>query len=131
VGEEGRLFGSVTALMIHEAILEQLGVDVDRRRIETHGHIKDIGPRVVDVAIYREVKAQLTVEVVAEGEPIPAEAAAVVAEADEAVVEAGDETDADGVAPEDDVVAETVNADVDEEASADIVEATDEEPAAE
>lgn len=89
VGEEGRLFGSVTAPMVHEAILEQLGVDVDRRRIETHGHIKDVGPHVVDVAIYREVKAQLTVEVVAEGAPAPATKAEVAAEpvAEEAIEE--------------------------------------------
>ncbi len=72
VGEEGRLFGSVTAPMIHEAILEQLGVDVDRRRIETHGHIKDVGAHVVDVSIYRDIRAQLTVDVVAEGTPVPA-----------------------------------------------------------
>lgn len=66
VGEEGRLFGSVTTPMIHEAILDQLGVDIDKRRIETHRPIKDVGPHVVDVSIYREVRAQLTVEVVAE-----------------------------------------------------------------
>jgi large subunit ribosomal protein L9 len=67
VGEEGRLFGSVTTVMIGEAIAEQLGVEIDRRKIETHGHIKDVGPHVVNVAIYREVKAELTVDVVAEG----------------------------------------------------------------
>ncbi|TLM99185.1 MAG: 50S ribosomal protein L9 [Actinobacteria bacterium] len=83
VGEEGRLFGSVTAPMVHEAILEQLGVDVDRRKIETHGHIKDVGPHPVGVSIYREVKAQLTVNVVAEGAPVVE--AATVAEVAEAV----------------------------------------------
>ena len=67
VGEEGRLFGSITTVMIGEAIAEQLGVEIDRRKIETHGHIKDVGPHVVNVAIYREVKAELTVDVVAEG----------------------------------------------------------------
>ncbi len=67
VGEEGRLFGSVTTVMIGEAIAEQLGVEIDRRKIETHGHIKDVGPHIVNVAIYREVKAELTVDVVAEG----------------------------------------------------------------
>lgn len=91
VGEEGRLFGSVTALMVHDAILEQLGVDIDRRRIETHGHIKEVGPHMVDVAIYREVRAQLTVDVVAEGAAPAAkpavEAAAVVEEPAEAVSE--------------------------------------------
>jgi len=71
VGEEGRLFGSVTAPMIEDAIREQLGVDVDRRKIETHGHIKDAGPHVVAVAVYRDVKAQVTVDVVAEGAVVP------------------------------------------------------------
>jgi large subunit ribosomal protein L9 len=70
VGEEGRLFGSITAHMIEEAIASQLGQTVDRRRIETHGHIKDVGPHVVDVSIYRDIKAQLTVDVVAEGAPV-------------------------------------------------------------
>lgn len=97
VGDEGRLFGSVTAPMVHEAIVEQLGVDIDRRRIETHGHIKQVGPHVVDVAIYREIKAQLTVEVVPEGgqaapvaEPVEEPVAEVVAEdaAEEIVEEA-------------------------------------------
>jgi large subunit ribosomal protein L9 len=67
VGEEGRLFGSVTTVMIGEAIADQLGIEIDRRKIETHGHIKDVGPHIVSVAIYREVKAELTVDVVAEG----------------------------------------------------------------
>jgi large subunit ribosomal protein L9 len=67
VGEEGRLFGSVTTVMIGEAIADQLGVEIDRRKIETHGPIKDVGPHMVNVAIYREVKAELTVDVVAEG----------------------------------------------------------------
>jgi len=70
VGEEGRLFGSVTAPMVEDAIREQLGVEVDRRRIETHGHIKEIGPHTVDIAIYRDVKAQVTVDVVAEGSAV-------------------------------------------------------------
>jgi len=67
VGEEGRLFGSITAIMIGEAISDQLGVEIDRRKIETHGHIKEVGPHTINVAIYRDIKAELTVEVVAEG----------------------------------------------------------------
>jgi len=67
VGEEGRLFGSVTTTHIEAAIAEQLGVEIDRRKIETHGHIKDVGPHVINVAIYRDVRAELTVDVHAEG----------------------------------------------------------------
>ena len=86
VGEEGRLFGSVTSHMIEEAVREQLGTEVDRRKIDTHGHIKEVGPHVVDVTVYRDIKAQLTVEVVGEGfvpeaAPVEAEAEAVAEEA--------------------------------------------------
>lgn len=71
VGEEGKLFGSVTALMIEEAIREQLGQEVDRKRIETHGHIKTAGEHPIEILIYRDIKAQVVVQVVAEGEPVP------------------------------------------------------------
>jgi large subunit ribosomal protein L9 len=67
VGEEGRLFGSVTTTHIEAAIADQLGVELDRRKIETHGHIKETGLHTINVAIYRDVKAELTVNVVAEG----------------------------------------------------------------
>jgi large subunit ribosomal protein L9 len=80
VGEEGRLFGSITTVMIGEAIADQLGIEVDRRKIETHGHIKDVGPHIVNVAIYRDVKAELTVDVAAEGHVADEVPVTVVAE---------------------------------------------------
>jgi large subunit ribosomal protein L9 len=103
VGEEGRLFGSVTSLMVEAAINEQLGVHVDRRKIETHGHIKEIGPHVVDVSVYRDIKAQVTVNVVAEG-VVPA---SVVTEV-EGVTEEGSAFVELEVAPAEDVEAEEV-----------------------
>ena len=45
VGEEGQLFGSVTATQIAEAIKEALGVEIDRRRIEAGKAIKTAGQR--------------------------------------------------------------------------------------
>lgn len=81
VGDEGRLFGSVTHAHIEAALLEQLGVEVDRRKIETHGAIKDAGPHPIEVSIYRETKAELTVNVVPEGgASAPAVPETVVAE---------------------------------------------------
>ena len=62
VGEEGQLFGSVTAPMIADAIEEQ-GLEVDRRRIELGKPIKAIGKHPVDVGIYRDIKATVTVNV--------------------------------------------------------------------
>ena len=34
VGEEGVLFGSVTAPLVADAIAEQLDIEIDRRRVE-------------------------------------------------------------------------------------------------
>lgn len=67
VGDEGRMFGSVTAPVVAEAIFAQLGVEVDRRKVETHGHLKTLGEHDIEVAIYRDVKAHLTVNIVPEG----------------------------------------------------------------
>ena len=96
VGEEGRLFGSVTAPMIAAAIAEQLDIEVDRRKIETHGHINELGMHTVDIAVYREIKAELSIEVAAEGAEAEVEAAEVaeaVAEeiAEEAIAEGAEE----------------------------------------
>ncbi len=49
LGEEGQLFGSVTAPMIAEAIKDQLGIEVDRRRIELGKPIKATGSYPVPV----------------------------------------------------------------------------------
>lgn len=93
VGEEGRLFGSITSHMVADAIAAQLGVEVDRKKIETHGHIKEVGPHTVDVQIYRENKAQVIVDVVAEGTAAAAAEAPAAVEAEEVVEEvAADES---------------------------------------
>lgn len=63
VGEEGQLFGSVGAPQIADAIQEQLGVEVDRRRIELGKPIKQVGTYPVAISIYREIKGTVSVEV--------------------------------------------------------------------
>ena len=63
VGEEGQLYGSVTAPMIADAIQEQLGITVDRRRVELNTPIKTAGLHVVDVNLYREINASVQVQV--------------------------------------------------------------------
>jgi len=84
VGEEGRLFGSVTSLMLEEAIREQLGVEVERRKIDVHGHIKEAGQHPFDVTVYREIKAQLTVDVVSESDAAKAASTAKAADTPQA-----------------------------------------------
>ena len=65
VGEEGKLFGSVTSLQVHEALAAQ-GVEIDRRRIEIAEPIKEAGEHGVRVKLHRDVVAELKVTVTAE-----------------------------------------------------------------
>jgi large subunit ribosomal protein L9 len=62
-GEEGKLFGSVTASDIAEA-LKASGIEVDRRKIELPHPIKTLGAHVVAVRIHPEVPAEVRVTVV-------------------------------------------------------------------
>ena len=63
-GEEGKLFGSITAQDIADA-LSQHGYTVDRRRIELEHPIKTLGEHTVTVRLHPEVSAELHVSVVA------------------------------------------------------------------
>ena len=66
VGENGHLFGSVTANEIADALMEK-GIDVDKRRIELGSPIKNVGLHDVEVRLHRDVTASIQVEVVAQG----------------------------------------------------------------
>ena len=66
VGENGQLFGSVTANEIADALVAK-GIEVDKRRIELTHPIKNIGTHDVDVRLHREVTAHIQVEVVPQG----------------------------------------------------------------
>ena len=90
-GDEGQLFGSVTTQMIADAVAEQLGVEIDRKRIERSTAIKMVGLHEVAVGLYREISANLTVEAYDpdySGEEEPAAQAAPAAEEPEAEEEA-------------------------------------------
>jgi large subunit ribosomal protein L9 len=65
VGEEERLYGSVTVGMIAEALADQ-GVEVDKKQLELAEPIKKLGTYEVIVRMAPEVKGTITVVVVAE-----------------------------------------------------------------
>ena len=65
VGDEGKLFGSVTSSNIHE-LLSAEGIEVDRRRIELKDPIKEAGEHKVPVKLHRDLVAELNVNVVPE-----------------------------------------------------------------
>jgi large subunit ribosomal protein L9 len=64
-GEEGRLFGSVTAIDIAEK-LKEAGYEVDRRLIQLEQPIKSLGEFTVPVRLRTDVSAMLNVTVAAE-----------------------------------------------------------------
>ncbi|NHM16421.1 50S ribosomal protein L9 [Eggerthellaceae bacterium zg-887] len=97
VGEEGQLFGSVTNAMIAEALVAQLNVEIDRRRIELNNPIKVSGEHKVQVALYRDIKATLNLLVGVTEEEVAEEAAENEPEevaAEDAAAEAAAEEDA-------------------------------------
>lgn len=61
-GEEDKLFGSVTAIDIAEALKEK-GLEVDRKKIVIEEPIKRLGQHTVYVKLHPEVTAQLIVKV--------------------------------------------------------------------
>ena len=63
VGEEGVLFGSITAAMIADALKEAEDIEIDRKRIDLKSPIKTAGKHEVVVSIYRDIKSNLTVVV--------------------------------------------------------------------
>lgn len=62
VGEQDKLYGSVTALDIAEALAAQ-GQQVDRRHIHLPEPIKAVGSYEVELRLHREVTAKIKVEV--------------------------------------------------------------------
>jgi large subunit ribosomal protein L9 len=65
VGENGRIFGSITTHQVAD-VLKDKGFDIDRRKISLKGEIKSIGTYSAEVDLHREVKAEVSLEVIAE-----------------------------------------------------------------
>jgi len=64
VGEQGKLFGSVTAADIAEALQAATGVELDHRQVQLPQPIRELGTFQVSLRLTRNVSAQVTVEVV-------------------------------------------------------------------
>jgi len=65
-GADGRLYGSVTAQRVAEALKEQHDISIDRRKIRLRETIKDLGSYQAQVSLGQGVGATLRVEVVQE-----------------------------------------------------------------
>jgi large subunit ribosomal protein L9 len=62
-GEEGKLFGSVTAADVAGAIAAQTGIEVDRKDVHLDEPIRSLGTHDVRVHLFPEVEPVLTIEV--------------------------------------------------------------------
>lgn len=80
-GEQGALFGSVTAIDVAEGLGAQ-GYKIDRRKIHLASPMKVVGEYAVPVRLHRDVTATIKVIVEAEGAAEAAAAAAAAAEAE-------------------------------------------------
>jgi len=69
LGEQGRIFGSVTSKDIAEAIATQGKVEIDRHKIELREPLKTIGVHSVPIKLEQGVEASVSIELVPEAEP--------------------------------------------------------------
>lgn len=63
-GHGGRLFGSVTASKVAEAVKASGGPEIDKRRVEIRNPIKSVGEHQVTVRLHPEVSTTVSLEVV-------------------------------------------------------------------
>lgn len=65
-GTSGKIFGSVSNVTISQAIKEQLGLDVERKKIVLPEEVKELGTYNATINFHKEVVRSLAFEVVAE-----------------------------------------------------------------
>jgi len=64
-GESGKIFGAITTLQIADE-LKSKGFDVDRKKVSFKGEVKSVGQYVVLIDLHKEVKKEITFNVIAE-----------------------------------------------------------------
>jgi large subunit ribosomal protein L9 len=65
-GEGGKTYGSVSTKEIAQAAKDQLGIEIDKKKIVLQDPIKTFGTHNVSVKLHREVAAELAVKVMEE-----------------------------------------------------------------
>lgn len=62
-GEGGKLFGSVSTKEIALECTKQLGLSIDKKKMQLSEPIKTLGTMIVPVKLHKDVTAELTVKV--------------------------------------------------------------------
>ncbi len=63
VGENGKLFGSITSMDIADAINSQTEHEIDRKKIVLNKPIKEVGLAEVEIKLYPEVTALVKIKI--------------------------------------------------------------------
>ena len=63
VGEGGKVFGSVSNKEIEAEVKKQLGLEIDKKKVQLKDALKTLGTHKVPVKLHPEVTAEVTVEV--------------------------------------------------------------------
>lgn len=63
VGENGRLFGAITSMDIANAIREQTGEEVDKRKIVLSKPIKDTGVETIEIKLFQDISAKVVIRI--------------------------------------------------------------------
>jgi len=94
VGEQGKLFGSVTGRDIAEAFQQLTGVELEHRQVDLRQPIREVGEHEITINLTRNVPVQVTVNVEplggmpeeGEGEEVEEEAAMTEGESEAAAL---------------------------------------------
>ena len=62
-GENNKVFGSISAKEIVQAVKDQLNIDIDKKKVSVDSKLKEIGVHNVELKLHSEVKANLKVRV--------------------------------------------------------------------
>ena len=138
VGEQGKLFGSVTSIHIAQEVAKLMSEgEFDHRKVLMPEAIKEVGVRPVRLRLTRNVEATIEVEVLGEDEDGNPIETVVAEEGDEAVTESdagesGEEATESGTESDDDESAEEPSASADDsESEEESTGEEEEEPAGE
>ena len=63
VGDNGKLFGSITSMDIAQAIFDQTGEELDRRKIILDKPIKETGTTEVEIKVFQDISAKVKVRI--------------------------------------------------------------------
>ncbi|HRG67178.1 MAG TPA: 50S ribosomal L9 C-terminal domain-containing protein, partial [Saprospiraceae bacterium] len=65
-GTTGKIFGSVTSVQVSQALKDQLGLEVERKKIVLPEEVKDLGTYQATINLHKEVSTKIEFELIAE-----------------------------------------------------------------